>query len=303
MRIGVTVGSPGGADATLDNLIARAGDVEARGFASAWMPNIFAHDAITALALAGRETERIELGTAVVPTFPRHPLALAQQARTAQAAAGGRFTLGIGLSHKMVIEDMFGLSYDKPARHMREYLEVLGPLLRGDAADFEGEQYRVKGVLEAAETEPPGLVVAALGDVMLGLAGRHTDGTILWMTGPQAIGSHIAPKLTAAADAAGRPAPRIIAGLPVVLTSDPETARSRISEALAIYGMLPSYRAMLDKEGADGPADVSLVGDEATLDAGLARLRDAGVTDFDAAVFPAEPGADERTLDYLQSKL
>lgn len=303
MRIGVTVGSPGGPDATLDNLIARARDVEARGFASAWMPNIFAHDAITALALAGRETERIELGTAVVPTFPRHPLALAQQACSAQAAAGGRFTLGIGLSHKIVIEDMFGLSYDKPARHMREYLEVLGPLLRGEPADWAGEHYRVKGGLEVEAGDPPGLVIAALGDVMLRLAGQYTDGTILWMTGPQAIEGHIAPKLIEAATNAGRPTPRIIAGLPVVLTNDPETARARISEALAIYGMLPSYRAMLDKEGAGGPADVSLIGDEAALDAGLARLRDAGVTDFDAAVFPLEPGADERTLEYLQTKI
>lgn len=302
MRIGITVGSPGGPDATLSNLIARAKDVEARGFSSCWMPNIFAHDAITALALAGHETERIELGTAVVPTYPRHPMALAQQACTAQAAAGGRFTLGIGLSHKIVIEDMFGLSYDKPARHMREYLEVLTPLLRGEAADWEGEQYQVKGGLEPAESEPPGLVIAALGDVMLKLAGQYTDGTILWMTGPQAIGSHIAPKLVEAAEQAGRPTPRIIAGLPIILTNDPEGARARVAEALAIYGMLPSYRAMLDKEGADGPADVSLIGDEAELDAGLARLRDAGVTDFDAAVFPLEPGADERTLEYLQSK-
>ena len=299
----MTIGSPGGPDAALPGLLERARDVEDRGFASCWMPNIFALDAITALAIAGRETTRVELGTAVVPTYPRHPMAIAQHALTAQAACGGRFTLGIGLSHKIVVEGMFGLSYDRPARHMREYLEVLAPLLRGEPADWDGEQYRVRGGLELADIEAPGLVLAALGEVMLRLAGEYTDGTILWMTGAKAIETHIEPKLTNAATAAGRPAPRIIAGLPIVLTDEPDAARAAIAQNLAVYGMLPSYRAMLDMEGVDGPADISLVGDEATLDAEIARLRDAGVTDFDAAVFGAEPGADARTLEYLESKL
>jgi F420-dependent oxidoreductase-like protein len=198
---------------------------------------------------------------------------------------------------------MMGLSYDKPARHMREYLEVLVPLLKGERADFDGEQYRVHGALEFEGVPEVPIVLAALGDRMLELAGRHTAGTILWMTGPETISSHIAPKLSAAASAAGRPDPRIVCGLPIALASDPDRAREKIAELLVIYGQLPSYRAMLDKEGAGGPGDVAIVGDEKALDEGIQRLVDAGVTDFNASIMAVEPGAEERTLDYLQSKL
>ena len=197
---------------------------------------------------------------------------------------------------------MLGFSYDKPARHMREYLSVLGPLLRGEPASFSGEQYRVNAGLQVPAAPVP-VLVAALGDVMLRLAGGLADGTILWMTGPATIESHIAPKLRAAAKEAGRPEPRIVAGIPIAVTDDPEAGRAFVSRNLAMYGTLPSYRAMLDKEGADGPADIALLGDEKALDEGLARLRDAGVTDLDAAILPVDDGADARTLDYLQSRL
>jgi 5,10-methylenetetrahydromethanopterin reductase len=303
MRIGVMSGATDGPDGTLAGLVARAKDLEARGFHSIWMANIFGLDAITAQAIVGRETERIELGTAVVPSYPRHPTAMAQQCLTAQAAANGRFTLGVGLSHKLVIENMFGLSYDKPARHMREYMAVLGPLLRGEPAKFEGDEFRVNAAFQVPGAKPVPVLIAALGDMMLKIAGRTADGTILWMTGPQTIESHIAPKINAAASEAGRPAPRIVAGLPIVLTNDADGAREKIGQQLVMYGQLPSYRAMLDKEGAAGPADVAIVGDEKALDAALDRLRDVGVTDFDAAIVPVEEGADARTLDYLQSKL
>jgi F420-dependent oxidoreductase-like protein len=303
MRIGINIGGSTGPDGQIDGLIARARDIESRGFPSVWMANIFGLDAVTTLALIGHATERLELGTAVVPSYPRHPMALAQQCLTAQAAAGGRFTLGLGLSHQIVIESMFGLSYDKPARHMREYLSVLGPLLRGEPAKFEGDQYRVNGRLDVPGSQSVPVVLAALGDRMLEIAGRETDGTILWMTGPKTIESHIGPKLRAAASDAGRADPRIIAGIPIALTSDPDAAREIIAKELVVYGQLPSYRGMLDKEGADGPADVAIVGDEAALDAGIARLRDAGVTDFNASIMPVEEGASERTLSYLEGKL
>lgn len=302
MRIGVMSGATGGADGTIDGLVKRCQELESRGFDSVWMANIFGLDAIGALGIVGRETERIELGTAVVPSYPRHPMAIAQQALTTQAASGGRFTLGIGLSHQIVIESMMGLSYDKPARHMREYVSVLAPLLRKENVSFQGDQYRVSGAIDVSDAAPVPLLVAALGDHMLKIAGSMTDGTILWMTGPDTIENHIGPKLREAASEAGRGEPRIVAGFPFLLTNDPETARQRIGEALAMYGTLPSYRAMLDKEGAAGPADISIVGDEKALDAALDRLRDIGVTDFNAAVLPLEEGADKRTLDYLQSR-
>jgi F420-dependent oxidoreductase-like protein len=303
MRIGVMSGATGGADGTLDGLVARAKDLEARGFSTMWMANIFGLDAITALALAGQATTKIELGTAVVPTYPRHPMAIAQQALTTQAAAGGRFVLGIGLSHQPVIEGMMGLSYEKPARHMREYMAVLGPLLRGEPVQFAGDQYRVAGGLQVpGATEVP-VVIAALGDQMLKIAGTTAAGTILWMTGPKTIEDHIAPKINAAASAAGRAQPRIVAGLPIILTNDPAGAREKIGKSLTMYGQLHSYRAMLDKEGVEGPADIALAGDEKTLNAALDRLRDIGVTDFDAAIMPVEDGADERTLAFLESRL
>jgi F420-dependent oxidoreductase-like protein len=298
MRIGLMFG---GSDNSLAGAAAQARRAEQSGFASFWLPNIFGIDAITGAALVGREVPRIELGTAVVPTYPRHPVALAQQALTAAAATSGRFTLGIGLSHKIVIEDMFGLDYSKPARHMREYLEVLTPLLRGEPVEYRGSEYRVKTGLGVPGAARVPLLVAALGPVMLGLAGRLADGTITWMTGPRTLGEHIAPAIGKAARAAGRPEPRIVAGLPIALCRDAAAAREGVAKTFEIYGMLPSYRAMLDREQATGPADVALLGDETALRAQLGRLRDAGVTDFDAAVTPVEDGSEARTIEFLAS--
>ena len=302
MRIGIMAGATGGDD-SLDGLVTSAKNFEARGFDTMWMANIFGIDAITAAAVIGRETNTIGLGTAVVPTYPRHPTALAQQAITAQVACAGRFALGIGLSHQVVIESMLGLSYARRAQHMREYMAVLGPLLRGEPAKFEGEEYRVNLALDIPGAMPVPTLLAALGDHMLRIAGQTADGTILWMTGPDTIESHVGPKLRAAATQAGRPEPRIVAGLPIVLTDNVEAARESIDKTLVIYGQLPSYRAMLDKEGAAGPSDVALLGDEKALDAQIQRLRDIGVTDFSASIVSTEDGAVARTLDYLESKL
>ena len=196
---------------------------------------------------------------------------------------------------------MFGLSYERPARHMREYLEVLGPLLRGEPVQHQGEEYRVAGALEFPGVEAPQLLVAALGPVMLALTGRLADGTITWMCGPKTLAEHIGPKLRAAAADAGRPEPRVVAGFPVVLTHDEAAAREKVGEILEIYGQLPSYRAMLDREGAAGPADIALVGDEAALRAKVDELRDIGVTDFDAAVIPIDEETAARTRDFLTS--
>jgi F420-dependent oxidoreductase-like protein len=291
----------GGADSSLEGAIAQARGAARAGFGSFWLSNIFGLDAITAAAVVGREVPGIELGSAVVPTYPRHPVALAQQALTTAAATGGRFTLGIGLSHKIVIEDLLGLDYSKPARHMREYLEVLNPLLRGEPAKFQGEEYRVNIGLQVPGATSVPLLVAALGPVMLGIAGRLSDGTITWMTGPATLESHIVPTLSRAASAAGRPAPRVVAGLPIALTHDVPAAREAVGKFFEIYGTLPSYRAMLDREGAAGPADVALLGDEKSLRAQIDRLRDAGVTDLDAALAPVDEGAEARTLEFLSS--
>lgn len=301
MRIGVMLGADGGRG-DLDGIVASARQVESAGLDNLWMANIFSFDAIGTLAVVGREVPRIGLGTAVTPTYPRHPTALAQQALTTAAATGNRFTLGIGLSHKIVIENMLGFSYDKPARHMREYLDVLMPLLHGEAVNHDGEQYRVHGLqLAIPGADPVPTVVAALGPAMLRVAGGFTDGTNTWMVGPKTMENHIVKRLTRAADAAGRPAPRVVGGVPIALTNQPDAARESIATTLTMYGQLPSYRAMLDREGVDGPADIAIVGDENALRGEIDRFRNAGVTDFNAAIMNVEDGAYDRTLEFLSS--
>jgi len=285
MRIGTSVAETSGADALVklaDQLRTAADD----GFASAWMSNIFGLEALTSLAVAGSQVPGIELGTAVVPTYPRHPAVLAQQALTASLAVGGRLALGIGLSHQIVIQDMYGYSFDKPARHMREYLAVLVPLLAGQPADFDGETVRAHIGLTVPRSEKKvPLLLAALAPQMLRLAGEQADGTVLWMTGPATVRDYIVPAITKAASDAGRSSPRVVCILPVCVTDDPDRARGDAAKAFAIYGQLPSYRAMLDKEGAAGPGDVVITGDEDAVGAQIMALADAGVTDFVAGEY------------------
>ena len=303
MKLGigsVVVGNP---KTTLDDLVAEVKSAEADGFDFYSLPNIFGHDAISTLSIAGRETSRIELATGVTPTPPRHPFSIAQQALTAQAACRGRFVLGIGLSHKIVIENMLGLSYAHPAKQMREYLEVLMPLAQGKPVAFSGDLYRVNGALQVAGGAPLPVVVAALGPKMLEIAGRLADGTATWMTGVKTLADYTVPTIHKAAKDAGRPAPRVIAALPFSLTHDPAGARDVANNVFAIYGQLPSYRAMLDRVGAANPADVGIVGDEKTLRAGIASLKSAGVTHFLASVYAADAGCIERTKAFLKSEL
>jgi len=300
MRIGIFGGDT--ANGPIDTIVDAARTAANDGFASFWLPQIFGMDALTALAVAGREVPGIELGTAVVPTYPRHPAMLAAQALTTQAIVGGRLALGIGLSHQVVIESMFGLSFDKPARHMREYLEILVPLVQSGSVSFTGETLTGHLGLEVKGATPFPILVAALGSKMLELAGTVADGTITWMTGPATIGSHIVPTITAAAASAGRPAPRVGVGLPVCVTDDEAAARERAGGLFEIYGTLPSYRAMLDKEGAGGPSDVAIVGDEATVGAQLERLASVGATDFVANAFGSSE-EQARTRDLLRSLL
>jgi len=303
MKIGLVCAAGENPQAGLDGLVAELKAIEEQGFAFSSLPNIFGLDAITAIALAGRETQSLEMATGVVPTPPRHPAALAQQALTAQEACGGRFTLGIGLSHKLVIEDMFGLSYAKPAAQMREYLEVLMPLLEGKPAAFQGDHYRVNAGLQVPAGVPVPVIVAALGPMMLEIAGRLAHGTTTWMTGLNTLADHIVPTINAAANAAGRAQPRVLAAIPIAITEDVDAAREACNKAFAIYPTLPSYKAMLDREGTAEPAGIALIGDESTVVKGIERFRDAGVTDFAASIFPAGPGSVERTREVLQGLL
>ena len=288
MRIGLFLGDPGDITASVDQIIATEQD----GFDSAWLAQIFGGDALTTLALAGQKTERIELGTSVVPIHIRHPFAIAQQVKTTQVATGGRLALGIGLSHQPVVEGMWGLSYDRPAAYMREYLSVLLPLLRDGNVSFQGEVFKVTGGVQVAGATPPAVIIAALSPLMLRIAGEVADGTITWMTGLKTIEAHTAPRITKAAAGAGRPAPRVCVALAVAVTDDPAAARRQAAQLFTVYGQLANYKRMLDREGASGPEDVAVVGDEAEVERQLRAFAGAGATDFIAAIFPAGDDAE-----------
>ena len=284
-------------------MVAEARRAEADGFASYWAPQIFCHDALTALEVIGREVPRIELGTSVVPTYPRHPMMMAQQALTVNAAAGGRLCLGIGLSHQIVVESMWGMSFDKPVRHMREYLEVMMPLLEGKPVSHAGEAFNVNGGVNVPGGTRPNVVIAALGEQMLKVTAALADGTLTWCTGPQTLANHTIPTSKAAADKAGRDSTRVIAALPVCVTNDHEAALQRAAQVFVVYGQLPSYRAMLDKEGAAGPADIAIIGSASEVADRIMALAEIGVTDFAAVEFGATPDEVAETRAMVKSLL
>lgn len=305
MRIGLFVsGTADGTPMGVTDAVEQVKAAERDGFATAWFPQLFELDAIMACALAGQQTERIELGTAVVPTYPRHPTAIAMQALTAQSATGNRFALGIGLSHQLVIEGMLGMSYKKSYSHMKEYVSVLRPLLHEGSASHEGDFFRVTATAKVGGAEPCPLLLAALAPKMLALAGGVADGTITWMTGPRTIEEYTLPTIREAAQKAGRPAPRVVVGLPVSITDKRDGALESAAHVFQMYGSLPSYRAMLDREGAKGPADVAIVGDESYVAGQIDRLQEMGVTDFLSVPFPvrADPEASARTREYLATR-
>jgi 5,10-methylenetetrahydromethanopterin reductase len=299
MRIGVSLTesqTPQALSLLRDQLLKAVDD----GFSSAWMANIFGLDALTALAVAASGIAGIEVGTAVVPTYPRHPAVLAQQALTTALALDAQLILGIGLSHKIVIEDMYGYSFDAPARHMTEYLSILLPLLDGQPVAIEAKTMRASIGLSVPRKGRVPVMLAAMGPQMLRIVGQRTDGTILWMTGPATVRDYIVPTISAAAQEAGRPAPRVVCVLPICVTDDPDGARARAARIFEIYGQLPSYRAMLDREGAQGPADVAIVGSEDEVASQIAALASYGVTDFVAGEF-ARGEEQLRTRNLLKS--
>ncbi len=290
---------------TIQQVIDEAQRVADDGLDTYWVPQIFGHDALTVLAIVGREVSGIELGTAVVPTYPRHPMMLAQQALTVQSAISppgqSRLALGIGLSHQIVVEGMWGMSFDKPVRHLREYLSVMMPLLEGKPVGFVGDDYRVHGGLSISGIDRPSVLVAALGAQMLRVTGALADGTSTWCVGPKTLQDHTVPTLAQAAADAGRGAPRVIAAFPVCVTDDVDGALARAEQVFAVYNTLPSYKAMMDREGVGGPKDLAIVGTEAEVRDRLHEMASVGVTDLNAAVFSGNPDEAGRTRSVLKS--
>ncbi len=297
MRIGIFL-----APTTIDAYVAQCKAAAEEGFATVWSPQIFGIETLVAIAVAGREVPGIAFGTAVVPTYPRHPMTMAQMALAAADATKGRLILGIGLSHQVVIEGMYGMSFDKPAVHMKEYLSILGPLIADRKVSVAGDGLTFHGNVSAPGVEPFPLLIAALAPAMLKLAGTMSDGTITWMTGPRTVADHIIPVMHAAAASAGRATPQTMVGLPICVTSDIDGARARASKEFAIYGQLPSYRAVLDREGAEGPADIAAIGDERTVAASIKRIADTGATELIANVFGSTE-EQARTRELLASLL
>ena len=296
MKIGVFF--PTKEYAPLGEMATRFRAVADRGFASVWLPQSAGFDALTVLAVAGAQVPGIELGTSVIPTYPRHPVALAAQALTVNAAVDGRLLLGLGLSHRASIEGTYGMSYDKPAGHMREYLAALVPLLEEGGVDVVGPTITARMKLTTPGAAAPTVLLAALQPRMLELAGGVAGGTITWCTGPITLEEQIVPLITAAATEAGRPSPRVVVALPTIVTDDDVDGRVKADEQLAGYGNIPVYRAVLDREGAAGPADVSVVGDEQSVTKQLRRLSDIGATDF-VAIPTGTDDDRRRTLDHL----
>jgi F420-dependent oxidoreductase-like protein len=298
MRIGLMVGPERGRYASkVARLRADARWAEEAGLDTVWIPQIpDEFDALTAAALVGGATSRIEIGTAVVPVQPRHPIALAQQALSVQAVCEGRLALGLGVSHHWIIDDMLGLPYEHPVETMRAYLDVLEAALRGPGAvDVENELFRVHNPLDITDVGPTPVLIAALGPRMLQLCGERTQGTILWMADERAIATHVVPALTRAAQASGRPMPRVVAGIPVCLCRDQEVAAAveRTNRLLAEAEVSPNYQRLLEHGDARNVGDILAAGSEATIDKRLQAFADAGVTDLSVRVVPIGNGRDE----------
>lgn len=307
MRIGVMIGPERGDSA---RKVARMLDdvawAEGAGLDTAWVPQIPGDfDALTAVALMGTRTTRIELGTAVVPVQAQHPVALARQALSAQAATQGRLTLGIGPSHHWIIGGMLGLPYRRPAAYTRDYLEVLHVAFSTPrTVDVENDTFTVHNPLDLAPVAKLPVLIAALGPVMLALAGERADGTVLWMADERSIARHVVPRITKAAEAAGRPAPRVVAGIPVCLClpSEIPAARERANRILGEAEISPNYQRMLEHGDARNVGDLCAAGDEAAIAARFQSFADAGVTDLSVRLLPIGDNRDELVASKLRTR-
>jgi F420-dependent oxidoreductase-like protein len=307
VKIGLMIGPEKGQyREKVARLIGAAERAEREGFTSIWVPQVpNDFDALTAIALMGRATTRVELGTAVMPIQTRHPVAMAQQALSNQAICQGRFTLGLGPSHHWIVEDMLGLSYEHPAQQVRDYLDVLNVALAGPGpVDVENDGFRIHNPLDVTDIAPTPILLAALAPVMLRVAGTQASGTILWMADERAIGDHVVPRITKAAADAGRPEPRIVAGVPVALCANDEVdeARERANRVLGHAEFSPNYQRLLEHGDATDVGDILAGGDEHAVVSRFEQFRDAGVTDLSVRILPLGPDRESRAHSWQRTE-
>jgi F420-dependent oxidoreductase-like protein len=292
MQIGVWIDD----DRPLAAIVADVENAARLGFARAWFGQRTGWDPLTLIASVGDRAPGIGLGTAVALTWPHHPLALAAQALTTQAAVGGRLALGIGPSHQVIVESRYGYPWTRPGQHVEDYLAVLAPALAGEPVDVRAGTVTAAGAVTVPEVARPPLLLAAHGPRLLRLAGERADGVITTWSAPRGLAEHVVPQVRAAA--AGRPDPQVVVGVVASLTHDPHAARAYVAENFGMAGELPSYRLSMAQQGFAGPADTVLAGDEATLEKAVRRFGDAGATEFQlCAVGP--PAERARTVAFF----
>lgn len=303
MKIGIN-GTGLVGKASTDAIASHALEAHDQGFESYWIAEhpTGGFDALTVLTAVGLKVPQIKLGTAIIPTWPRHPSVLAGQAKTTNNILNGRLILGIGLSHASMMADL-GMDFDKPIGHLREYLHVLMPLIAEGVVDYTGQTLSARAKFFGKAHADLPVLVAALGPQALRVAGRLADGTVLAWVGPKTITEHIRPTIYEAAEAAGRPEPQIVASLPVCVTDNEKAIREKIGQGLSLYGQLPSYRAMFDREGVDGPADLAIVGSKDQVLEGIEAMRAAGVREFAPTEFVTNPEEAAATRALLKTLL
>ena len=301
MKIGLFIGGAGSAG-TLQEQISQIVEAEKAGFDSLWAAHIMDIDVMTMLSMAAEQTTRIEIGTAVTPTFLRHPIAMAQQALTVQKVANGRFTLGLGVNHKPVVEGRLGMKFHRPWRHMFEYLNIVHSLTREGKVDYEGEIFSANTQFTMSSLPEIPVLLAALGPRMLNTAGELADGTITWMTGTETLRRYIVPTINDAAHKVGREKPRVVAAVPLSITDDRDSAFEQADKYFGGYGQLPSYRAMLDREGVESSAEMALIGNEKEVETMLKDYSEAGATEVAVQIFPVGKDVDSslnRSMAFL----
>ncbi|MGW4348165.1 LLM class F420-dependent oxidoreductase [Streptomyces sp. NPDC004690] len=296
MTVGATIDTTG-SPLLVEEVVRQAREARASGLTSLWFGQTFGYDSPTIAAIVGREVPDIHLGTSALPVFGRHPLLVNSQAQTVQAATGGRYHLGLALGTKLFTEGAFGLPFERPVARLREFLTALRQLTETGRAAFEGELLTARTPLPASVpgAEPPvPLLVAAMGPQALRVSGRLADGILPYLAGPRALEEHIVPAVARAAEEAGRPAPRVVAFVPGVVTSDPDRVRAAAHEALGFYQQIPSYARVIEQSGVSHPVDLAAIGDEKHLADTVRRYRDAGATQV--VVSASELGGPEDRL-------